>query len=942
MTDTQATVDDFLSARDRAPPAAAPASIGEIWNANWDAAGLSTLGAGKSFGDARSDIVAAIEAAASKPLGQYAREQGLPLGAAATPDENIGELASIAGTLPEDARKRIEPLLDWRRNAQDKAAKIERTAADVNASTFGLSANAVRLAAGLARQAVDPLNLAAMAITAPIGGEAALPLWQVFARQALAGGAAQLLAEPSIQGTRAELGLDHGLGDAAEDVFGAAAGNAAFAGGLTALLRGGAMALRAARRTRPGAPPEISAPSPLPAAEPISESARPNAGPSDLSGLKPQIDRMILADQRLSPWTELHGRLLSLRLSEDAGLTMPVMDGHAIRLLSEEAALTDRQAQLGARLAELPAGDTGAADTLARLEGINAQLAQAPEAAARKPLLARRDALLADTNPEQLAAAAAPIAQRRAIEAEQASIAARLSDIGKERAQLPAAPPPGRMMPAPRWLHELPLAPADLEAAARLTERDQTLEATAPDQSAAGQAAHVARVGDTHAALERGEPVAAPEPETIKSAAIRLKDGSIYTGVTHADALIAAEQARGKPIGDDLTSVDEKGIAGDFVTSTGRLVGRQEAASVAEAAAQVSRKANELGLIAENLKPTPALSDRPLPESSKAEALPEPTKQKTVGGPAARSEATYSLFEFLARRGGLRDDDALIADVRGSLGGKPGKENRFVPGFGNLVRKPAAISEAARRGGKFAPMSLDTAREAAVEAGYLEDAGQHTGGVSRSTVNDLLEAIDKEARGEKQYRRGVEPERKVDPAQRAHELNNALDQALGEVDVDPAGLSPELRDRTIEIMDKERVADPLEAYERAVMEETQHGAETGKNERLAEEIPGWDVPDDAGAAHEPGRAAAEGGPAGAREAARQPGEGDRQAPGGKLGDPALAADAARVLEEAGGDLKIVLDENGGEVSARDALKLADEDATAARELGDCAAMEPKE
>lgn len=278
MTDTQSLLADWDAARERQAPAAAPASIGEIWNANWDAAGLSTLGAGKSFGDARSDIVAGIEGAAGMPLGQYARQQGLPLGAAGTPDENIRELTDIAGTLPEDAQKRLAPLLDWRRNAQVKAATIERTAADVNAAAYGLGPNAVRFAAGLARSSVDPLNLAAMAVTAPIGGEAALPLWQVLARQALAGGAAQLLQEPSIQATRGELGLEHGAGMAAEDVMGAAAGNAAFAGGLTVLLRGGAMALRMVRRSRPGAPGEISA-TPAPGgAEPLSESPSPVAG----------------------------------------------------------------------------------------------------------------------------------------------------------------------------------------------------------------------------------------------------------------------------------------------------------------------------------------------------------------------------------------------------------------------------------------------------------------------------------------------------------------------------------------------------------------------------------------------------------------------------------------------------------------------------------------
>jgi hypothetical protein len=259
---------DWDAARAKMPGAQPPATVSEVWDANWKEAGLHTLGAGAMFGQARSDIVSAIEAAAGKPLGQYAREQGVTLGAAGTPDENIGELANVAGTLPEDARKRIEPLLDWRRNAGEKAAAIERQAANVNALTYGLSANAVRLAAGVARQAVDPLNIAAMVVTAPIGGEgAAMPLLQVFARQALAGAAAQAIQEPVVQATRAELGLSSGFGEAGEDILGAAAGGAAIGGGVTALLRGGAAALRLAQRGLGIARPEISAPELRPAAE---------------------------------------------------------------------------------------------------------------------------------------------------------------------------------------------------------------------------------------------------------------------------------------------------------------------------------------------------------------------------------------------------------------------------------------------------------------------------------------------------------------------------------------------------------------------------------------------------------------------------------------------------------------------------------------------------
>jgi hypothetical protein len=110
-----------------------------------------------------------------------------------------------------------------------------------------------------------------------------------------------------------------------------------------------------------------------------------------------------------------------------------------------------------------------------------------------------------------------------------------------------------------------------------------------------------------------------------------------------------------------------------------------------------------------------------------------------------------SLLEFLASCGGLRSDDRLITEVRGSIGG-----NVLVPRFGPLVREPRQLSTAARMGGHKAPMFLDMAREAAVSAGYLQDTAWE-GGVSTSTISDLLNAIDDEARGRKVYPHGELP-----------------------------------------------------------------------------------------------------------------------------------------------------------------------------------------
>lgn len=94
----------------------------------------------------------------------------------------------------------------------------------------------------------------------------------------------------------------------------------------------------------------------------------------------------------------------------------------------------------------------------------------------------------------------------------------------------------------------------------------------------------------------------------------------------------------------------------------------------------------------------------------------------------ARPERPTSLFEFLGLCGGLRPDPELrvILDGNVFLGGRAGW----------LIRD----------GG----LSLDSARRLAVEANYLADTSWE-GGVSVSTINDLLDLIDREARGDRQY-----------------------------------------------------------------------------------------------------------------------------------------------------------------------------------------------
>lgn len=233
---------------------------------------------------------------------------------------------------------------------------------------------------------------------------------------------------------------------------------------------------------------------------------------------------------------------------------------------------------------------------------------------------------------------------------------------------------------------------------------------------------------------------------------------------------------------------------------------------------------------------------------------------KAARDPRARDPQTWSLNEFIASRGGLDPTDPLIGDLRGSIG----TSNKFVPGFGHLIRE---------RG-----MKLDEAREAAVEAGYLRDHGADAGRESTTDIRTLLDAFDRELRGERVYREGREPEAKGQhPDDYRAEIEREAVGALRDDGIDPQSVPDKTMARVVEIMEREGERDPLAAYERAVMEETHYGAETGQHQRIADEIPGWDLPDDAAAASRPGGAVAGAGERGAGAAARQSGNGDRAA-----------------------------------------------------------------
>jgi len=94
----------------------------------------------------------------------------------------------------------------------------------------------------------------------------------------------------------------------------------------------------------------------------------------------------------------------------------------------------------------------------------------------------------------------------------------------------------------------------------------------------------------------------------------------------------------------------------------------------------------------------------------------------------------HTLLEFLASKGGLKPN----GDVHAILG----QSNKFIPGFGALVREKG--------------MTLDQAIQAAKEGGFMHDAGDIAGTESMLYHGDLLDLIDRENRGEKQFRYGEE------------------------------------------------------------------------------------------------------------------------------------------------------------------------------------------
>jgi hypothetical protein len=94
--------------------------------------------------------------------------------------------------------------------------------------------------------------------------------------------------------------------------------------------------------------------------------------------------------------------------------------------------------------------------------------------------------------------------------------------------------------------------------------------------------------------------------------------------------------------------------------------------------------------------------------------------RSVVGPRANRESAPVSLLEFIGQKGGVQEQGGDLIAI--------GADTHFVPGQGRIVRKSG--------------MTLDYAREAAEEAGYLPP---------NSTVRDFLDAVAEEVSGRRVY-----------------------------------------------------------------------------------------------------------------------------------------------------------------------------------------------
>lgn len=174
------------------------------------------------------------------------------------------------------------------------------------------------------------------------------------------------------------------------------------------------------------------------------------------------------------------------------------------------------------------------------------------------------------------------------------------------------------------------------------------------------------------------------------------------------------------------------------------------------------------------------------------------TVRKSLG-PQPKGRMATDIVQFLSSQGGLKDSGGELAarDLH----------KVFVPGHGRLVRKNG--------------LSLDEARHRAVQAGYLTDTPWE-GGVSVSTVDDLVQAIERNRGGDRVFagRDAIDMAALQEQKQLFDQHIHLLERSIAEIrDQLTDDIPHEIKVRAVELRMADDRLDPADALERAIMED---------------------------------------------------------------------------------------------------------------------------
>lgn len=197
---------------------------------------------------------------------------------------------------------------------------------------------------------------------------------------------------------------------------------------------------------------------------------------------------------------------------------------------------------------------------------------------------------------------------------------------------------------------------------------------------------------------------------------------------------------------------------------------------------------------------------------------PATSAPRSPRGRAAADPQTWSLFEALAREGGLKPDPELQAI--------------FGTARGPLVRKNGR--------------TLDDALRLAKDRGYMFDPADVSGAEGRVTLRDFLDHLDGESRGDRRYRLDHLPPEQNTAERDAHTILQRLYDEVAHSSGDAnVSIDKAIENRVVQIMTREGEGDVLSAFERAIMEDAERYegiASARQNHSELSKIDGWDIP----------------------------------------------------------------------------------------------------